>query len=124
MEQGCDSARPGPEGGAERAEDNHRGDVGTEICMGGRRPLLRSPQVLGEGGGRPSAATAILFVLNGQAVVQQFTRSSHGKPEGSDPTGAGGGLYYVQFAYSPCICGALSRSSPSLKTNLGDSKLR
>lgn len=32
-------ARPGPEGGAERAEDNHKGDVGTEICMGGRRPL-------------------------------------------------------------------------------------
>lgn len=44
-------------------------------------------------GGRgecPSAATAILFVLNGQAVVQRFTRSSHGKAKGSDPTGAGG----------------------------------
>lgn len=30
MEQGCDSARVGPEGGGARAEDNHRGDVGTE----------------------------------------------------------------------------------------------
>lgn len=81
------------------------------------------PSGVGGGrGGRPSAATAILFVLNGQAVVQRFARSSHGKPEGSDPTGARG--FSMCTLHIPASVGALSRSSPSLKNNFGDSKLR
>lgn len=66
------------------------------------------------GGGRPSAATAILFVFNGQAVVQRFTRS-HGKPEGSGPTGAGG-FSMCSLRIFPASVGAPSPSSPSIKT--------
>lgn len=50
MEQGCDYARPGPEGGAERAEDNHRGDVGTEM-HGRETAIVAIPSGVGGGGG-------------------------------------------------------------------------